>query len=236
MIRVCAGALALATSCAFALESVQTPAGPEGPAQTVYLPEKVPAPVVMLLSGSSGPATYDWIAADVARLGYYAVLLDGNDVFSRKQDGLGNLRRAIERAQRSAHAVPGKVAVVGFSLGGGSAIAFAAPMAERVSAVVAYYPSTNWTSDIGVVARRFKVPVLVLAGGQDTFNNCCLVESMRAMESAAKDANANFELVIYPDGKHSFIQTGTNYRRDYEQDAWKRTVEMLQRHQPLPGK
>jgi len=236
VIRLIAGLFVFAACSAFAIETVNTPAGPDGQAQTAYLPQAGKGPVVILLSGSSGPATYTWIAEDVAKLGYYAVLVDGNDVFSRKRDGLGNLRKAIERVQHSPHAMPGKVAVIGFSLGGGSALAYAAPMAERVSAVVAYYPSTNWTPDIGEVAHRFKVPVLVLAGGQDTFNNCCLVASMHAMEGAAKAANANFELVVYPDGKHSFIQTGSNYRRDYEQDAWKRTVEMLQRHQPIPAK
>ncbi len=227
--------LALIASSAFALDAVHTPAGDEGPAQTAIAPPKGPGPVVLVLSGIDGPGRYEWLAKDVAGLGYYVVLLDGNDVFSRQKDGAANLRKAMERAQHSPHAMPGKSAVIGLSLGGGAAIAYAATMLERVSAVVAFYPMTSFTPDISVVARRFKLPVLVLTGAADTHNNCCLVESMRRIESAAREINAAFELVVYPYGKHVFNINGPNYQRDYEQDSWTRTVEMLRKHQPLPA-
>jgi dienelactone hydrolase len=202
-------------------------AGPEGPAQTAYPPEKGPAPVVILLSGASGPNSYHASAAEIAKAGFYAVLLDGNDILTRQQNGLGNLQKAIERAQKSPHALPGKVAVVGYSMGGGGALAHAATIPDQVATVVAYYPSTNFVPNAGVLARRFKVPVLVLAGERDDYRNCCLIGSMRDMESAAKDANARFQLVVYPDGKHGFNLDGPAYRRDYEQDALKRTLEVL---------
>ena len=50
------------------------------------------------------------------------------------------MRRAIERAQRSPKALPGKTVVIGFSMGGGGALTYAAGMPDLVSAVVAYYP------------------------------------------------------------------------------------------------
>ena len=216
-----------------AQNSVFTPAGPEGPAQTVHAP-KGPGPIVILLSGASGPNNYQTIAGDVSRLGYYAVLLDGNDILTRQQDGAGNLRKAIERAQKSPQAIPGKAAVIGFSMGGGGALAFAANMPELVSMVVTYYPSTNFVQNAGVLVKRFQVPVLVLAGGRDTYRNCCLIESMRAMESAAKESGAKFELVVYPDGQHGFnIPGNPGYWRDYDADAWRRTVEMLKALHPL---
>ena len=215
-----------------AQNSVFTAAGPEGPAQTVHPPAQ-PGPIVILISGASGPNNYQTISGDVSRLGYYAVLLDGNDILTRQQDGAGNLRKAIERAQGAKQAIPGKVAVIGFSLGGGGALAFAAGMPEQVSMVVTYYPSTRFVKDAGVLATRFKVPVLVLAGGRDTYRDCCLIESMRTMESAAKQLGAKFELVVYPDGQHGFNLDGPNYRRDYERDAWQRTVEMLKALHPL---
>jgi dienelactone hydrolase len=87
--------------------------------------------------------------------------------------------------------------------------------------------------DAGALATRFKVPVLVLAGGRDTYRNCCLIESMRAMETAAKQLGAKFELVVYPDGQHGFNHDGPTYRRDYETDAWRRTVEMLKAQHPV---
>jgi carboxymethylenebutenolidase len=224
--------LALAALPALAQNSVFTAAGPEGPAQTVHPPAQ-PGPIVIVISGASGPNNYQTIAGDVSRLGYYAVLLDGNDILTRQQDGAGNLRKAIERAQSAKQALPGKVAVIGFSMGGGGALAFAANMPEQVNMVVTYYPSTAFVKDAGVLATRFRVPVLVLAGERDTYRNCCLIESMRAMETAAKQLGAKFELVVYPDGQHGFNLDGPRYRRDYETDAWRRTVEMLKAKHPL---
>lgn len=225
--------LALTALPALGQNSVFTAAGPDGPAQTVHPPAQAPGPIVILLSGASGPNSYQTIAGDVSRLGYYAVLLDGNDILTRQQDGAGNLRKAIQRAQAAKQAVPGKAAVIGFSMGGGGALAFAANMPEFVSMVVTYYPSTSFVKNAGVLVTRFQVPVLVLAGGQDTYRNCCLIESMRAMESAAKESGAKFELVVYPDGQHGFNLDGPTYRRDYESDAWRRTVEMLKALHPL---
>jgi dienelactone hydrolase len=199
-----------------------------------YTPQKTPARVVIVISGASGAVNYQDIAQDAARLGYYTVLLDGNHVMVRRDPAAGAaiLAQAIERAQGSPHAAPGKVAVVGFSLGGGAALSFAARMPDKVSTVVAYYPTTSFITGALTMenyVKRFEVPVLVLAGGQDRYRNCCLVESMRAMESAAKARSAAFELVVYPDGDHGFNRNGPAYRRDYDTDAWKRTTEALRK-------
>ena len=99
--------------------------------------------------------------------------------------------------------------------------------------VVAYYPATSFVPNAGVLAKRFRVPVLVLAGQKDNYNNCCLIESMRAMEAAARESGTRFELVVYPDAGHSFNTFGANYRRDDDRDAWRRTQEMLRIHHPL---
>jgi len=64
----------------------------------------------VVLSGHSGPGLYHGYAAELSRLGYYSVLLDGKDILTREQGGAGNLRKAIKRAQRSSQAVPGKAA------------------------------------------------------------------------------------------------------------------------------
>src|SRR5688572_4552647 len=189
--------LVLVTPRTYAAESAATPAGPEGPAQIAYIPAKVPAPVVILLSGQTGPANYQSYAAEIAALGYYAVLLDGKDILTRTQDGRGNLQKAIARAQASPNALPGKAAVIGFSQGGGGALLHAASMPELVSLVVAYYPATSWSQNLAGVVKRFRVPMLVLAGERDTYNNCCLIEHMRVMETAARENALPFELVAY---------------------------------------
>jgi dienelactone hydrolase len=93
-------------------------------------------PIVLVLSGASGPKDVEHHAANVAHLGYYAVLLDGRDFHSQTgKSAEEGLRRVIERAQESPKALPGKVAVIGFSLGGGGALTYAAPMGDIVHRV-----------------------------------------------------------------------------------------------------
>jgi dienelactone hydrolase len=199
-----------------------------------YAPPSGRGPLVILFSGVNGPDAYRRFAADVAQLGYYAVLLNGLSV-TLTQDGEDSFMRAMERAQRSPKAIPGKAAVIGFSLGGGVALAQASHMPDFVSAVIAYYPTTMQIQDMRSFTARFQVPTLVLAGEKDTYMNCCRIESMRAMEAAAKEAGAPFELVAYPNVTHAFnLQT---YRsgvfRAETADAWERTTKMLSKYHPL---
>jgi dienelactone hydrolase len=220
---------------AFSISADQ--AGPEGPAQMTYTPAKGRGPAVIVISGLSGPKNpnYQSYAAEIAGLGYYTVLLDGRDVLSRdKEKSATNLRMAIERALRSPHALPGKTAVIGFSLGGGSALRHAARMPDLVSVIVAYYPFTSFPTGAASLAQDFRVPILVMAGGRDRFLRCCLIESARAMEAAAREVHAKFELVEYPEAGHNFNHPDTHkYRRNDSDDAWRRTIEMLRRYQPL---
>lgn len=213
---------------------VSTDADPEGPAQTAYAPEKGSGPVILVISGQSGPARYQTYAAEVAGLGYYAVLVDGKDILTRDKTGVTNFRKAIARAQSSPHAVPGKVAVIGFSQGGGGALLHAAGVPDLVSVVVTYYPFTSFRAGAVSLVQNFRVPVLVFAGGRDMYNNCCLIESARAMAAVAKESGAKFELVVYPEADHGFNhQESRPYRRDDDRDAWRRTTEMLRLHHPL---
>jgi dienelactone hydrolase len=232
--KILAASLAVLACASSALESVSASAGPDGPAQIAYVPAKSPAPVVILLSGQSGPANYQDYAAEVAGLGYYAVLIDGKDILTRTQDGNANLKKTIERAQLSPHAVKGKSAVIAFSQGGGGALAYATSMADAVSMVVMHYPATSWMKEPGTLAKRFRMPVLILTGERDRFNNnCCGIETMRAIETTAKEGATPFELVVYPQADHGFNLKSPAFRRDDAADAWRRTSEMLRQHHPI---
>ena len=207
-----------------------------GRSQKAYDPPGDRGPIVILLSGFLGMNdAHRSYAAEVARLGYYAVLLDGKH-FNPKynKSATAELRRVIEEAQSSPKALPGKAAVIGFSMGGGNALTLAAGMPDLVSALVAYYPMTTNISNMRSFVAQFKVPILVLAGEKDTFMNCCLIESMRAMEAAAKEGGKTFELVVYPNASHDFIWVNDKaYRAEDSADAWKRTTKMLSLYQPL---
>jgi dienelactone hydrolase len=229
----------VALVCAYAAMAATDDAGPGGPKQEAYAPPSGQGPIVILISGASGlTQDYRSYAAEVARLGYYAVLLDGKEIGANDPDwmGGGNLKRAIEQAQRSPQALPGKAAVIGFSMGGGGALTHAAHMPDLVSAVVAYYPMTIHVLDMRSFAARFQVPILVLAGEKDVYFNCCLIESMRGMEAAAKEVGALFELVVYPNAGHAFnLGHGSLgwFRAEESADAWQRTIKLLRQYQPL---
>jgi dienelactone hydrolase len=72
------------------------------------------------------------------------------------------------------------------------------------------------------------------SGEADRYNNCCIVERVRAIEAAARSGGAPFELVVYPRAEHGFALKGTTgyVRRDAE-DSWRRALEMLNVHHPV---
>ena len=227
-VLLCVSVLILG-ACATVHENVQ--AALAKPAQAVYLPPGDKGPIVVVISGASGPPLYREYSAEVARLGYYTVLIDGNDVRSWDQGGAQNLQAVIARAQSSPHAVPGKAAVIGFSMGGGGALAHAAALPEFVSAVIAYYPQLNRVG-LRVIVEDFRVPVLVLTGERDR-DPCCPIASMRRLEEYAKDQQAAFRLVAYPDADHGFNLAIPAYRKDAAEDAWRRTTQMLAEYHPV---
>ena len=235
--------VAATASSVYAAEGISTEAGPEGPAQTAYAPSNgQPGPVIIAISGHTGPTSYQAYAAELAKLGYYVVLVDGKDILNPEHTGPANLSKAIIRAQNAPNAVRGKVAVIGFSQGGGGTLYNAANMPDLVSMVVAYYPYTKtWADKIDSLVSHFQVPVLVLAGQRDRYKECCVIETAQAMEAAAKAKGVRFELVVYPEANHGFnLKTGASgepmgaYREDDDRDAWRRTIDMLKLYHPLP--
>ena len=235
------GMFAVVCSPVCAEDSTSTAANP-GPDQIVYAPANGKSgPVIIAISGQSGRTAYQPYATELAKLGYYVVLVEGKDILNPEHTGPANLTKTIERAQHAPNAIPGKVAVIGFSLGGGGALYNAANMPEAVSVVIVYYPYTRtWANNMEALVKRFKVPVLMFAGGVDHYQNCCVVESAHAMEAAAKANKAPFELVVYPEADHGFntqfdlhAKRNPTYRSGDTQDAWRRTLEMLTRYQPV---
>jgi dienelactone hydrolase len=205
----------------------------DGPAQEVFLPKGEKGPVVVVISGQSGPPNYRRYADQVAELGYYTVLIDGKDILSRTQDGAQNLRKVIAKAQVAPKGAPGKVMVIGFSQGGGGVLAHAVAMPDLITAAVVHYPATSWAKNLAGIVGRIQIPILVLAAERDTYNDCCLIAHMREMEAVAKSRQLPLELVVYPQADHGFNLTGRAYRSDDTSDAWRRAKEMLAKHHPV---
>lgn len=194
----------------------------------VYAQQEFPPPqgkghVVVVLSGLSGPSCYEYVTKQISQLGYDAVLFDANKSVGTHGTAL---RAMILQAQRMPHALPGKVGLVGFSLGGGAVLFYGAPLANLAAVVIAWYPDTNFIHDVPDFVSRLAVPVLLLTGEDDTYRNCCLVGTARMLASAA--AGHQFELVTYPHTEHGFIYDGGGtYNAQAYTDGMQRTAAIL---------
>jgi dienelactone hydrolase len=169
------------------------------------------------------------LSEGLAAQGFDVVLVDGNDFWAKGVAGGTLLRGVIERAQASSNAAPGKVGVVGASLGGATALTYAARMPQTVGAVVVQYPLTSFIKDPADFVAKIKVPVLMLAGTFDTYKGCCLIETARKLQEAARSGGAPLELFEYPGADHGF-STDDSKRRDVVADALRRTVEFLRQN------
>lgn len=197
-----------------------------------YEPPNGKGRVVVVVSGRGGPGDYRDTSKDLAGQGYYVVLVDGND-FVKKGNGGALFKDVLANARMSPHALPGKVAVVAFSLGGVSGLSFAARMPELVSAVVVYYPVTSYITDVPDFVSKIKVSTLMFAGGRDTQRNCCVIETARRLAIAAKviEGKALLEVVEYPEAGHGFnIKFGKEWRKDDAADTFRRTLDHLRQY------
>lgn len=190
-------------------------------------------PVVVILSGASGVAPYREFGQQIAALGYATVLVDGNEVSALGMQSATNLSRVLNQIQTDTRAKPGKVAVVGFSMGGGGALAHATSRPEAVAAVATYYPAVSVLPNPADTAKEVKVPTLILTGGRDRLNNCCLVESAREFEKAVKAGGGELLLVEYPQANHAFNLRGPSFREGDADDAWTRLRAFLTAHLPI---
>jgi dienelactone hydrolase len=184
---------------------------------------------VVVVSGAMGARSYEPAAKRIAAMGYDVLLLDSKDMVG---DHGAGIRAGIDKLQHSANALPGKVGVVGFSLGGGQALAFAAGQADTVAVVVVMYPLTRLFKDhIPATVGRIQVPVLMLAGEDDSYKDCCRIETARAIGAAAEAAHVPLELVTYPGAGHDFIdESSRNYDAKSATDAWQRTEAKLKQY------
>lgn len=116
--------------------------------------------------------------------------------------------------------IDGRIAVLGYCFGGTYSFALAAAD-PRIRAAVPYYGAPPETSDLAAIG----CPVLALYGGTDER----LMASFPAVESAMRDAGADFSSHIYPSAGHAFFNdsNAVTYNAEAASDAWNRTIEFL---------
>lgn len=194
--------------------------------------EEIPPPqgkgrVVVVASGASGASHYEQVAHEIAKLGYDVVLYDSNTLAGTHGEAL---KVAITQVQTMPNALPGKVGVVGFSLGGGIALGYASHWDDQVAVDVVWYPATTEIQHVDALVGHMSVPVLMFAGESDTFRNCCTIDKAHEIATAAQAANAPYQLVTYPDTDHDFVIGGNHYNPTSYSDAFQHTAAMLAKY------
>lgn len=181
---------------------------------------------------------YAMTAQQIADAGFDVVLVDGNDFWIKDTSRAWSMvKGVITRAQTGPHALLGKVGVVGYSLGGASALTYAARMPELVATVVVAYPLTSFIKDPSDFVAKIKVPVQMFAGTADTYKDCCLIEMARRLADAAKASSPPMlTLHEYNAVGHGFnLATAARKDQPAGQDALERTIAQLKQALPAEG-
>jgi len=111
---------------------------------------------------------------------------------------------------------------VGFCFGGSASWA-AAAWGHRLAGAVGFYGRPGRM--IGLVPR-LAAPILALQGGADEH---ITPEDNAAFERALADAGVEHELVSYDGAPHSFFDRKQEEFADASDDAWRRTLEFIER-------
>lgn len=215
-----------------AATSLSAAAQGSAPRQQEFSPKSGNGRAVVVISGQSGMEAYATVAQQIADAGFNVVLVDGNEFWiSDTRRAWSMLRDVIAQAQTRARSLPGKVGVVGYSLGGASTLTYAARMPDLVATTVVAYPLTSFIKDPADFAAKTKVPVQILAGTADTYKDCCLIDTVRKLEAAAKaSASPMITLHEYNGVGHGFnLPTAAVKDQAAGQDAMERTLVHLKR-------
>jgi carboxymethylenebutenolidase len=118
----------------------------------------------------------------------------------------------------------GKLALVGFSLGGAYALDMSVTLAEEIAAVVTFYAAYT-----GLDYRRASAAYLCHFAQDDPFESA---ESVAEMEQELQAAGRPVTCYTYPGTKHWFFEENRpEFDAGAARVAWERTIEFL--HQRL---
>src|SRR5436305_13984173 len=200
-------------------------------------------PAVIELHGCGGFGTMDVVVADVLKsFGYVALALDslGDANVCEYSSGDGEIAEAFDAyaaldwlAEQS-YVDPNRVALLGFSMGGGATIYGVEPgliqdkKSRHFRAAIAYYP---WCKDRACLTT---VPTLILVGDRDYCTRASWSERMMARRNGQGSA---VKLTVSPGATHGFNFPGAprEYLRHHVEhdpkataDAWKLVRSFLQ--------
>jgi len=146
-------------------------------------------------------------------------------VLNQDKEGVrGDIAGAVQVLRQHVATPPaggrGKLAVVGFSLGGAYAFDTSVTLAEEIAAVVTFYATYP-----GLDYRRAEAAYLCHFAEDDPFEPA---ESVAEMEQDLQAAGRQASFLTYPETKHWFFEANRpEYNAEAARLAWERTIAFL---------
>lgn len=138
-------------------------------------------------------------------------------------EAIKNMKSAVQYLKNQDNVDKNKIASMGWCFGGGMSLQLA--LNEKLAATIIYYG--NLETDASKLSS-IKWPVLGIFGSLDT---SIPVASVKEFEKALNQLKIENEIHIYEGVGHAFANpSGANYAPEQTKDAWKKTVEFLNRN------
>ncbi|TSC84695.1 MAG: carboxymethylenebutenolidase [Parcubacteria group bacterium Gr01-1014_13] len=174
------------------------------------------------------------MAKQLAREGYMVLAVDllGKSVETQEEAraltanfsqevGTKNMKAAVKYLKDQGVT---KIASIGWCFGGGQSLLLALS-GEKMDATIIYYGRLATTTE---KLKAIKWPVLGIFGDKDTSIS---MESVNQFDAALDKLGTPNEIHIYPGVGHAFANpSGMNYAADETKDAWKKTVDFLNKN------
>jgi len=183
-------------------------------------------------------------ARRLAAQGYIVLAVDlfGGETATTTTDARGLMQRVIENRELasdnirqawqfvSATAGAPRIAVLGWSMGGGLAVETALQLPDGLDAVVIYYGQVPTGPD---ELAPVEAPILGLFAGED---RGLTPEIVTAFEATLEQLGKTYEIHTYPGARHAFAHpSAAGYDPDVSRDAWQRVLSFLATHLAPPG-
>ena len=139
------------------------------------------------------------------------------------EDVIKNMKSAVAFLKNQKNVNKDLIGSMGWCFGGGMSLQLA--LNEPMNSTVIYYG--NLVTDKEKL-KTIKWPVLGIFGEKD---QSIPVESARSFSKAIDELGIPNEIYIYPNVGHAFANpSGMNYAPEETKDAWKKTVEFLDKN------
>lgn len=206
--------------------------------------EKAKLPAVVMIHENKGLNDYIKESANLlAKNGYVVLAVDlfNGEVVTNNQSRSGvltgairenpdiaieNMKSAVNYLQSLDNVNPSKIASLGWCFGGQQSLQLAINSKDDpLAATVIYYGRlTNDTQTLSNITW----PVLGIFGGKD---QSISVDSVEQFQNALNDTGIVNEIYVYPDVGHAFANpSNDNYTPKETADAWKKTLDFLNRY------